>query len=110
MVSRLPIVDREDQLLNELVTLLGNPFDIDYDDKEAIRIFGEIGKIDGAMELFRSMMARDIKFYFQAQTDLERSNIKGMYARIAYIRGIIKKINEKELLDKAKSSRVAKAV
>lgn len=98
----------EDELLMQLVSLMGNPFDTDYDDKEAIRIFGEIGKIDGAMELFRSMMARDIKLHFQAQSDKERSKIEGMYARMAYIRGIIKKINEKEILEKAKSPRIAR--
>lgn len=98
--------DKEDKLLIELAEELGNVLEVDYDEKDALRVFEEIGKVEGAMELFRVMMARDIKLYFSAQNDLERSNIKGAYARMAWIRGTIKKINEKKALDEHKAKRM----
>lgn len=98
------IPSREDELLLELADQLGNVLELDYDEKEAIKVFEEVGKVTGAMELFRVIMARDIKLYFQAQNDTDRAQIKGAYSRVAWLRGMIKKINEKKELD----SRVAK--
>lgn len=99
--------NRIDELLNELVTLTGNPFDIEYDEKEAVRVIIDIGKVDGAMEFLIAMMGRDIKLYFNAQTDLDRAQIKGAYSRTAWIRGIIKNANEKRLLDQFSAKRKA---
>lgn len=98
-------MEKEDALLMELADLMGNPLDVDYREEEAIKVFEEISKIEGAMDLFRSMMGRDIKLYFQAQTDIDRASIKGAYARMAWMRGIIKKINEKKELDIIKAKR-----
>lgn len=96
---------KEDELLVQLAAEMGNILDIEYDDEEAITIFEQIGKIQGAAELFRAMMGRDIRLYFQAQTDVERAQIKGGYARLAYIRGIIKNIDEYKALNKRKAKR-----
>lgn len=97
--------DKELELINQLVEVMDNPLDVDYREEEAIKVFEEIGKIEGAMELFRAMMGRDIKLYFQAQSDIDRAGIKGAYARMAWMRGIIKKINEKKELDIIKAKR-----
>lgn len=96
---------RINELLDELVTLSGNPFDIDYDEKEAVRVIADMGKIEGAMEFFIAMMGRDIKLYFNSQTDLDRAQIKGAYSRIAWMRGIIRNANSKAVLEKIKAKR-----
>lgn len=95
----------EDELLKMLAGTMENPLEIEYDEDEAIIIFQKIGQIQGAQELLRAMMGRDMRLYFQAQTEVERAQIKGGYARLAYIRGLIKNIDEYKSLVSRKKKR-----
>lgn len=97
----------EDELLEMLVSTMGNPMDFDYEEEDLIRIMEEISKIDGANELFRAIMGRDMRLHFLAQSDLKRENIKGHYAAFAWMRGIMSNLEKhKELLTR-KSKREA---
>ncbi len=65
-----------------------NPLD-NIDDviekKEQERIFNEMSKIDGLHELFRAMMARDMRMHFNVATDKERDMCRGAFSRMEYL-------------------------
>lgn len=82
-----------------------NPLDFGYDESEAILIFEQISKVPGALQLFRDIMGRDIKMHFAAKGDDERAGIKGAYARMAWMRGIMKNIEKYKALADRKSKR-----
>ncbi len=55
----------------------------------AKEIYAQMGSIDGLLDHLRDTMVNDIKRYFAAQTDTERSIIRGAFSRTSYFRSLI---------------------
>jgi hypothetical protein len=97
-----------DELIDMLVEQMGNPFEAEITQAELVDVISQWGLVDGSNELLHAMMGRDILLYWQGKSDLERENVRGGFARTAWIRGIMKKANELRALNNAKKDREAK--
>lgn len=62
---------------------------------ELLEMFKSYGESKDFLILLRDLMERDKNFYFNAQTDKERDNIQGAYARTNYFISLIRKANDK---------------
>lgn len=62
---------------------------------EILEMFKSYGESKDFLILLRDLMERDKNFYFNAQTDKERDNIQGAYARTNYFISLIRKANDK---------------
>jgi hypothetical protein len=84
----------ENEILNLYVETFANVLDEDLNEKEVNAFFKEVSKIEGVDGYLRSAMARDIQTYFMAQDDMSRERVRGGYARIMYMRAMIKKVRD----------------
>lgn len=98
----------EDELLDMLADTMGNPLELEYSSEDAIRIFTEMKKIDGVNEFFRAVMGRDMRLHWMADGDIKRSNIQGHYAAFAWMRSMMKNIDQQKELVTRKALREAK--
>ena len=80
----------ENELLDKLVEVIGNPLESEVYDEDKIRVIQAMAAIEGIQELFRAMMGKDMRLYWQAADDVSRANAKGGFGRLAYLRGLMK--------------------
>ncbi len=65
-----------------------------------IKFFKELAKIEGVLEYFAMVQAKDMRRYFSAPTDSGRDQIKGHYMFAKYLYDRV--IKEREVLYKNK--------
>lgn len=82
-----------DEILIELVGKLENPQESEIEKKFETEVFGSLQGNDYVTQYLRETLNCDIKRYFSASTDIERSQIKGAFSRTAYLLGKIMKHN-----------------
>lgn len=91
---------REEELLIELASLQSNPLDEQITPELTAEVFASLASIEGLLEYFKATMGQDMKRYFAASTDAERSQIKGHYSLAAYMRGKMVEAKSNLLLTK----------
>ena len=62
---------------------------------DILEMFGAFGSNDNFQRFLRDMCNRDVKLYFQANSDVDRNQIRGAYARTNFFISLIKKANER---------------
>ncbi len=79
----------EIELAAALAEKLGDIQSVEITKDGAKEIYQHMGNIDGLLDHLRDTMVNDIKRYFAAQTDIERSIIRGAFSRTSYFRSQI---------------------
>lgn len=67
-----------------------DPKEDEVDKQDEIRIWQEIGKIDGASEYFRTLMSRDMKLHFVCPKE-QQDLVRGGFYRTEYFANQLKK-------------------
>ncbi len=79
----------EIELSAALAEKMGDIQSVEITKDGAKEIYAQMGNIDGLLDHLRDTMVNDIKRYFAAQTDIERSIIRGAFSRTSYFRSLI---------------------
>ena len=85
-----------DEILVELVGKLENPQESTIDKKFETEVFGSLKGNEHITQYLRETLSCDVKRYFSASTDDERSQIRGAFSRTAYLLGKITKHNTED--------------
>lgn len=96
----------EDELLDQLSQVIGNPMEVQVDAEDHVRIIDEMSKIDGIQEFFRASMGIDMRLYFLAKSDKERDIVRGHFNCLAWLRKQMKNVESIKTTPK-KASKVA---
>lgn len=96
----------EDELLDMLSQVIGNPMETQIDPDDHVRIIDEMSKIEGVQEFFRNTMGIDMRLYFLAKSDKERDIVRGHYNCLAWLRKQMKNIETVKAVQK-KTPKVA---
>ena len=83
-----------DYILEQLVDILDNPRESEIGNKLEVETFGSLKGNDYLTEYLRKTLGCDVKRYFSASSDNERSQIRGAFSRTAYLLGKIQKQEE----------------
>lgn len=96
----------EDELLDQLSQVIGNPMEVQVDPDDHVRIIDEMSRIDGIQEFFRASMGIDMRLYFLAKSDKERDIVRGHFNCLAWLRKQMKNVETVKAAAK-KSPKVA---
>lgn len=78
-----------DEILVELSYALDNPIRETIDKKLENEVFNDLKNVSGLQEYLLQTLGSDMKRYFSASTDIERSQVRGAFSRTAYLSGKI---------------------
>lgn len=62
---------------------------------EVLEMFKTFGSNEAFLRFLRDMCARDIRLYFQANSDMDRNVIRGAHSRTNYFISLVRKANDK---------------
>lgn len=81
-----------EKILNNFGYIKVSPLqDIDFHAKAEELLFKDLAGVDGFHDYLNSMMAKDMKRYFVAETEAQQNLIKGGYSRMMYFKARLEK-------------------